>query len=61
MKSLTLKSGILIVLAVTASMIISFTSDGGLGIQSISDILFMIALAMVLIGAALHVVQTGFF
>lgn len=61
MKSLTLKAGILVFLAIVASMIISITSDQGLGLQPVSDILFMIALAMLLIGAALHVIQTGFF
>ncbi|MCA0172309.1 DUF3899 domain-containing protein [Bacillus sp. RAR_GA_16] len=61
MKSLTLKAGILVFLAIVASMIISITSDQGLGLQPVSDILFMIALGMLLIGAALHVVQTGFF
>ncbi|WP_273834634.1 DUF3899 domain-containing protein [Guptibacillus sedimenti] len=61
MKSLTFKSGILVFLAVIASTVISITSDEGFALQPVSDILFMIALGMLLIGAALHVVQTGFF
>ncbi|MBN8207219.1 DUF3899 domain-containing protein [Bacillus sp. NTK071] len=61
MKSLTLKSSLLIILTLVSSIIISITSDEGLGFQSVTDLLFMIGLAMLLIGAALHVVQTGFF
>ncbi|WP_226658562.1 DUF3899 domain-containing protein [Pseudalkalibacillus hwajinpoensis] len=61
MKSLIIKSGVLVILAIVASMILSISSDGGFGLQPVSDILFMIALGMLLIGAALHVIQTGFF
>ncbi|WP_377889603.1 DUF3899 domain-containing protein [Alkalihalobacillus sp. R86527] len=61
MKSLLIRSGVLIVLSFIAAIISSILSDSGFSIQSASDILFMIALAMLLIGAALHVIQTGFF
>ncbi|MGB8000229.1 MAG: DUF3899 domain-containing protein [Anaerobacillus sp.] len=61
MKSLTIKSGVLVILALIAAIIISVTSDEGISLQTLADVLFMIALAMLLIGAALHVVQTGFF
>ncbi|TKD71899.1 DUF3899 domain-containing protein [Pseudalkalibacillus hwajinpoensis] len=61
MKSLMLKSSLLIILVLVSSIIISITSDEGFGVQAVTDLLFMIGLAMLLIGAALHVVQTGFF
>lgn len=61
MKSLLIRSGVLIVLSFVAAIITSILSDSGYSLQAASDILFMIALAMLLIGAALHVVQTGFF
>ncbi|MCA0987807.1 DUF3899 domain-containing protein [Guptibacillus algicola] len=61
MKSLLIRSGVLIVLSFVAAIITSILSDKGYSLQGASDILFMIALAMLLIGAALHVVQTGFF
>lgn len=61
MKSLFTKAGVLIVLSLGAAVTISLLSDDGFSIQNASDNLFMIALAMLLIGAALHVIQTGFF
>lgn len=61
MKSLLLKSSLLIILALVSSIVILLTSDAGIGIRAVSDLLFMIGLAMLLIGATLHVVQTGFF
>ncbi|WP_347550737.1 DUF3899 domain-containing protein [Pseudalkalibacillus hwajinpoensis] len=61
MKSLTVKSGVLIILSLVISIIITITSDEALGMRSVSDLLFMISLGMLLMGASLHVVQTGFF
>ncbi|WP_270181631.1 DUF3899 domain-containing protein [Alkalihalobacillus sp. CinArs1] len=61
MKSLLKRSIVLIVVALLGAVITSILSDDGFSFQGASDILFMISLAMLLIGAALHVVQTGFF